>query len=564
MLPELMIFLGYPMNRSYIFIIILICFLLNPIYSNPIQFVEVTESAGIHFKNSSGNAEKRFIIETQSAGVSFADLNGNGQLDVFFTNGISSNFNDKYSGTALYKNAGNGTFVNRTDQSNARILGWTMGMAIADYDSDGDRDLYVTRWGKDVMLNNNGGGNFKETTEKAGLGSALWGIGAAFADYDRDGDLDLFVANYIDFEKNGPPFFDKTCKHNGINSACGPLGAKPQPNLLYKNNGKGYFTEIGHTNSLTERNYYSMGVAWLDYNNDGYQDIYVANDGHPNSLFENNGKLFVNHALVQSVAYSGNGRPQAGMGIAVGDYNNDGLFDLFVTNFSQDHNTLYANSGKGYFSDVSGKTGLASSSRPFMGWGTFFFDADKDGWEDLFIANGHLMPEIDKAGVSLKYRQRNQFYHNNSKGKFVDISEELGQALQLERVSRGAAFGDYDNDGDLDVLVANLDSQPSLLRNETRSSNHWLSIYLRSNGLNTDAIGAKIKVTDGVTSQIREVRTGTSFQAQNDIRQYFGLGKSSKVDIEIKWPNGKKNSFEDVEVDRFLTINQENLSINTE
>ncbi|MEE3234259.1 MAG: CRTAC1 family protein [Candidatus Latescibacterota bacterium] len=526
--------------------------------------MDVTKFAGINFKNNSGNAEKHFIIETQSAGGSFADLTGDGRLDIFLTNGVSNDRQDETSGSALFRNEGDGMFINYTDQSHTRIQGWTMGMAIADYDSDGDRDLYVTRWGTDVLLNNNGSGSFNETTKQAGLGSSLWGIGAAFADYDKDGDLDLFVANYIHFEKNGPPFFDKTCKHNGVDAACGPIGAEPEPNLLYQNDGEGRFTEIGHSNSISKRNYYSMGVAWLDYNNDGHQDIYVANDGHPNSLFENNDGVFVDNALIQSVAYSGNGRPQAGMGVAVGDYDNDGFFDLFVTNFAQDNNTLYDNSGKGFFSDVSGKAGLAASSRPFMGWGTFFFDADKDGWEDLFIANGHLMPAIDNAGVSLKYHQRNQLYHNTKNGTFVDISKQLGPGFQSEQVSRGAAFGDYDNDGDLDILISNLDSKPSLLRNETKSNYHWVSIQLRSEGLNTDAIGAKIRVSDGVSSQIREVRTGTSFQAQNDIRQYFGLGTSTKINIEIMWPDGKQSEFKHVGVDRFLTIDHENPSINAE
>ena len=552
------------MKKSFVVIITYICFFSFPIYPSQIHFVDVTDSVGIDFKNRSGNADKRFIIETQSAGGSFADLTGNGNLDIFLTNGVSNESQDKQTGSALFINRGNGMFVNNTDRSNARILGWTMGMAIADYDADGDRDLYVTRWGKDVMLNNNGTGIFEETTEQSGLGSSLWGIGAAFADYDNDGDLDLFVANYIAFEKNGPPFFDKKCKHNGIDAACGPIGAIPEPNLLYRNNGHGYFNEVGHSNSISQRNYYSMGVAWLDYNNDGYQDIYIANDGHPNSLFENNDGLFVNNALIQSVAYSGNGRSQAGMGLAIGDYNNDGLFDLFVTNFAQDYNTLYENSGKGYFSDVSGRAGLGASSRPFMGWGTFFFDADKDGWEDIFVANGHLMPDIDKAGVSLKYHQRNQFYHNTGTGKFLDISEELGPALKSEQVSRGAAFGDYDNDGDLDILVANLDSKPSLLRNETTSPHHWISIQLRSQGQNTDAIGAKIKVSNGINTQIREIRTGTSFQAQNDIRQYFGIGESVSIDLEIIWPNNEKSEFKHVGVDRFIIIDQENPSINTE
>ncbi len=534
-------------------------------HAQALHFVDVAVDSGIDFINASGSAEKHYIIETQSAGGGFFDYNGDGVLDIYLTNGVATDdAHNPTLGTALYRGLDNARFANATAQSNAHLSGWTMGVAFADYDADGNADLYATRWGPDVLLRNAGDGTFADHTERAGLGSDAWGIGASFADFDLDGDLDLYVANYIEFSLGGPPFYDRWCTHNGVRAACGPVGAQAQADLLYRNEGDGRFSEVSHSMGLAGRSYYGMGVAWTDYDDDGDPDIYVANDGHPNSLFRNDGQRFVDVALVQSVAYSGDGRPQAGMGVAVGDYDRDGRFDLFVTNFSQDYNTLYRNSGQGYFVDVSGRANLAGSSRPHMGWGTFFFDANCDGYEDLFVANGHLMPEIEQAGIAMHYRQQNLLYQNAGNGKFVDVSHSAGPGLRLAEVSRAAAYGDYDNDGDLDILVANLDARPSLLRNDSTPLGHWLSLRLRAEGPNRQSIGARIYVqTDGAV-QMREVRTGTSFQSQNDLRQHFGLGHHERADIRVRWPDGSEQRFASVGANRFYTIDKEDAKINVE
>jgi len=520
-----------------------------PVFSAGPLFTDVTQAAGIAFINQSGGADKQYIVETQSAGGGFWDYDRDGQLDLFLTSGVRP---DSTAGTALYRGIGNGAFSNATAGSGTEIGGWNMGVAFADYDGDGDPDLYLTRWGRDVLLVNESDGAFKDATATAGLRSEGWGIGAAFADYDRDGDLDLYVANYIAFELGGPPFYDRWCKHKGVPAACGPSGAQAQPDLLYRNEGNGTFTDASLSAGIRGPNYYGMGVAWADLDSDGDLDLYVANDGHPNSLFRNDGGRFVNISLATGTAYSGNGRAQAGMGVALADYDNDLRVDIFVTNFSQDHNTLYRNEGNGFFADVSGHSGLAGSSRPFMGWGTFFFDYDHDGWQDLFVANGHLMPAIERGGGGLRYRQRNQLYRNLDAGRFREIANE--PTLAAERVSRGAACGDYDGDGDLDILVANLDDSPTLLRNDVADKGHWLLLTLRQGA--TEAIGARVRIQAGGLHQMREVLTGSSFQAQSDTRLHFGLGTAAEADIEVIWPSGERQTFQAVPADHHYTIHR--------
>ena len=520
-----------------------------PVSSAGPLFTDVTQDAGIAFVNQSGGAAKQHIIETQSAGGGFWDYDLDGQLDIFLTSGVRS---DSTAGTALYRGTGHGAFSDATAGSGTGLGGWNMGLAFADYDGDGDPDLYLTRWGRDVLLANESDGTFKDATAAAGLGSAGWGIGAAFADYDGDGDLDLYVANYIEFERGGPPFYDRWCKHNGVPAACGPSGAQAQPDLLYRNEGDGTFTDASRQAGIRGPNYYGMGVAWADLDGDGDLDLYVANDGHPNSLYRNDGGRFVNTSLATGTAYSGDGRAQAGMGVALADFDNDLQVDVFVTNFSQDQNTLYRNEGNGFFTDVSGRAGLAGSSRPFMGWGTFFFDYDHDGWQDLFVANGHLMPAIERGGGGLGYRQRNQLYRNLGDGRLREIANE--PTLAAERVSRGTACGDYDHDGDLDILVANLDDAPALLRNDVEGKGHYLLLTLRQGA--TEAIGAHVRVQADGRHQMREVLTGSSFQAQSDTRLHFGLGSATVADIEITWPGGEHQVFRAVPTDQHYAIHR--------
>ena len=469
-----------------------------PVSSAGPLFTDVTQAAGISFVNESGGADKQHIIETQSAGGGFWDYDLDGQLDIFLTSGVRP---DSTAGTALYRGMGHSAF--------------------------------------------------SDVTAGSGTGLGGWNMGVAFADYDGDGDLDLYVANYIMYERGGPPFYDRWCVHNGVPAACGPSGAQAQPDLLYRNEGDGTFTDASLQTGIRGPNYYGMGVAWSDLDGDGDLDLYVTNDGHPNSLYRNDGGRLVNISLATGTAYSGDGRAQAGMGVALADFDNDLRVDIFVTNFSQDQNTLYRNEGNGFFADVSGRAGLAGSSRPFMGWGTFFFDYDHDGWQDLFVANGHLMPAIEQGG-GLRYRQRNQLYRNLGDGRFREIANE--PALAAARVSRGAASGDYDDDGDLDILVANLDDTPALLRNDVEDKGHWLLLTLRQGA--TEAIGAQVRVHAGGRHQMREVLTGSSFQAQSDTRLHFGLGPATAADIEITWPGGEHQVFRAVRADHHYAIHR--------
>ena len=521
------------------------------------RFTDVTKAAGIDFVNQSGDAEKKHITETQSAGSGFWDYDLDGNLDIFLTSGARS---DSVPGTALYRGMGQGLFTNKTKSANAGLNGWNMGIAFADYDQDGDPDLYLTRWGPDILLTNHRDGRFENGTAAARLGSKGWGIGAAFADYDQDGDLDLYVANYIQFEPGGPPFYDRQCTHNGVPAACGPIGAEAQPDILYRNEGDGTFQDISRQAGIQDATYYGMGVAWSDLDDDGDLDLYVANDGDPNFLWRNDDGDFVNTALSAGVAYSSDGRPQAGMGVALADFDNDLRIDIFVTNFSQDHNTLYRNQDNGFFADISGRAGLAGTSRPFMGWGTLFFDFDHDGWQDLFVANGHLMPAIEEGGGGLRYRQRNQLFRNLGNGGFKDVA--TGASFKAREVSRGAASGDYDQDGDLDLLVANLDARPALLRNDVESKGHWIMLNLRRGKI--DAIGTRVLIDAGNHRQIREVQTGSSFQSQSDTRLHFGLGSASIANIEIVWPGGERQLFPSVPADRHYIIHQGIDALSTE
>ena len=537
------------MNKLPPLLVLLLFCTALPVQGAGPQFTDVAQAAGIYFLNAAGSTDKQHIIETQAAGGGFLDYDLDGRLDLFLTGGARP---DSTAGTALYRGVGEGRFNDETTRTVTGMKGWNMGVAFADYDADGAPDLYLTRWGRDVLLANRGDGTFADSTSAAMLGSEGWGIGAAFADYDLDGDLDLYVANYIDFELGGSPFYDDWCSHNGVPAACGPTGATAQADILYRNEGNGTFSNATGEAGMLGTNYYGMGAVWSDLDADGDPDLYVANDGHPNSLWRNDGGHFVNKSLSAGTAYSGDGRAQAGMGVAVADFDNDLHIDIFVSNFTRDHNTLYRNTGRGFFADISGRAGLAGSSRPFMGWGTFFFDYDQDGWQDLFVANGHLLPAIDRAGGGLRYRQRNQLYRNLGNGRFREVSIDTSQSAR--QVSRGAAYGDYDEDGDLDILVCNLDAKPTLLRNDVPDKGHWIILALRSGDL--EAVGARVFVDTGDQRQIREVQTGSSYQSQSDTRLHFGLESAIAADIDIIWPGGQRQVFHAVPANHHYTIHR--------
>jgi hypothetical protein len=533
-----------------------------PVAAQLPQFTEVTSEAGITFRNTSGSAEKHYIIETQSAGVGWWDYDGDGELDLYFTNGPADvEAPESGEGNALYRGLGRGRFAETTAQTGLGLKGWNMGCSMADYDNDGDTDLFVTRWGPDALFRNDGKGRFAEVGAKAGVADPGWGIGSGFGDYDNDGDLDLYVANYVEFALHGPPFFDQWCTHTGIPAACGPKGFTAQRDALFRNEGKGHFTDLTQEAGIAQPAYYGMGVVWGDVDSDGDLDLYVANDGQPNNLFRNEGKgRFSDVAQQSGTAFSGDGRAQAGMGVALGDYDNDGQYDLLVTNFAQDYDTLYRNEGNGFFADVSGITGLAGPSRPFLSWGVFFFDWDQDGWQDIFIANGHLMPAIDRAGVGLSYRERNQLFRNTGQGRFEDVTLRAGPGMAPERVARGAACADYDGDGDLDVAVANLDDHPALLRNDGPKG-HWLLLRLRGALSNRDGIGARVELRSASGKQYRQVCGGSSFQAQHDLRVHFGLGEDAVAEtLQVHWPSGIVQTFSQVAADRSYTLTESSKS----
>jgi enediyne biosynthesis protein E4 len=507
-----------------------------------LRLVDVAAQAGLDLVNVSGGPNKDFIVDANGNGAAFFDYDRDGDLDALIVNG-SMRERIESGGDAmvgLFQNDGAGHFRDVTAASGFARRGWGSGVCIADIDNDGADDVYVTAFGADAVWRNTGKGTFADVTTRAGIDETGWGTSCAFADYDRDGDLDLYVANYVKFDASIPARgATANCRFMATDVFCGPKRLPGDPDVLYRNNGDGTFSDVSTSAGIVDPGYYGFGVVFTDLTGDGWPDIFVANDSVPNLFFRNRGNgTFVEDGLASGTALSGDGRPQAGMGADAGDFNNDGLIDLVVTNFSHDYNTLYEAGPAGIFTDRSYATGIASTAGPYLGWGVKFVDLDNDGRLDIFIANGHVYPQVDAHGLGTRYLQRKQVFLNDGK-RFLHATMEIGGGLLLEKSSRGAAFGDYDNDGDIDVLVINMNDRPTLLRNDSPPSNHWITIRLTGTKSNRDGIGARIKVEAGKRVQTSIVRGDGSYLSHSDVRAHFGLAEATRIDrIEIRWPSG--------------------------
>jgi hypothetical protein len=529
-----------------------------------VTFVNVIEKAGIKTKTVYGDERRnRYLLETTGSGAAFIDYDNDGWEDIFLVNGIRL---DGVAGgqqptNRLYHNNGNGTFTEVTAKAGLTRSNWGQGVCVGDYDNDGFDDLFISSFGRNALYHNNGNGTFTEVAEKAGVASnrTRWGSGSAFVDYDRDGHLDLFVGSYIDLDLKSAPLPETgPCLYKGLMVACGPPGLAGGINALYRNNGNGTFTDVSEKTGITKSNgTYSLGVLVADFDNDGWPDIYVANDSAPAALYHNNQNgTFTDIGVEAGCAFSIDGKPQAGMGVTAGDYDRDGWLDIFKTNFSGDTSSLYRNAGKGIFDDVTFLAGVGVNTR-WLGWGCGFVDVDNNGWLDIFLVNGHVYPEVEKLTTEAGYAQRKVLYRNLQNGRFADVTEQAGGAVIKPLPARGCAFGDYDNDGRMDILINPVNAVPELLRAESVNQNNWIKIKTVGTKSNRNGIGARIKcvTTDG--SQIDEVRSGGSYYSQNDLRVHFGLGKNQKViSIDIHWPSGLVETLNNVAANQLVVVKE--------
>ena len=532
--------------------------------SGPAWFIDVAEQAGLRMENVNGGVEtKKYIIETTGSGVAIFDYDNDGWPDVFLVNGTTlddATERIKKPTSHLFHNNHDGTFTDVTHSAGLEFTGWGQGVCVGDYDNDGYEDLYVTYYGKNRLYHNEGNGTFKEVAAAAGVAGdgKTWGTGCAFVDYDRDGKLDLLVANYVLFDiKTAPkPGQGLRCVWKGVPVMCGPRGLDYSPNILYHNLGEGKFADVSKSSGITKTyGHYCFSVSTLDYDDDGWPDIYVACDSTASILYHNqrNG-TFTDVGAEAGVAFNEDGREQAGMGSTVGDYDGDGRPDIFKTNFSDDASSLYRNNGNGTFVSTIFEAGLSLNTR-FLGWGTMFIDVDNDGRPDILAVNGHVYPEVDTNHLGSTYREPRLLYWNAGGGKFEDLSQRCGPGCTEPRSSRGLAIGDLWNDGRLSAVVNDMSGQPMLLVNQARNNNHWLGVITKGTKSNRDGIGAKVTVIAEGHKFVQEVRSGSSYISNNDIRLHFGLGSSKAVDhIEIRWPNGNTESFPGGNADRFVTL----------
>jgi hypothetical protein len=535
-----------------------------------LSFINVAKEAGLNAKTVYGGEHKnKYLLETTGCGVAFYDYDNDGWLDIFLVNGSRlEGFPKGEEPTShLFKNNRDGTFTDVTAKAGVGRSGWGQGVCIGDYDNDGFEDLFVSYFGKNVLYHNNGDGTFTDVSEKAGVAGngKRWNTGCAFVDYDRDGKLDLFVANYIDMDLATAPVPESgPCLYKAVMVACGPPGLKGGKNILYHNNGDGTFKDVSEAAGIFSANgTYGLGVLTADLDNDGWPDIYVANDSTASALYQNkkDGK-FVDIALESGCALSPDGKPQAGMGVSAADYDLDGNLDIVKTNFAGDTPSLYHNQGGANFEDTTFTAGLGLHTQ-YLGWGCGFFDMDNDGWTDILICNGHVYPEVEQLKTEAGYAQRKLLYRNLRNGRFEDVSLNAGAGISDPVASRGCAFGDFDNDGDLDVVVNTVNGYPQLLRCDLRTANNWIKVRTIGTKSNRSGIGARLKCVTKVPGeskpheQIDEVRSGGGYFSQNDLRVHFGIGKSEKVDLlEIRWPSGQVESIKDIKANQLIYVKE--------
>jgi len=523
------------------------------------QLEDVTKSAGIQFQHFY-DPEKRYIVESMSGGVIVFDYDRDGWPDIYFTNApsVAGALKGEKARGALYHNNHDGTFTDVTEKAGIASPGYANGGAVGDYNNDGWPDLFITTLGGNVLYRNNGDGTFTDVTAKAGVADGRYSTGATFGDYDNDGYVDLFVANYVDFKLNDLPGFGKvpTCKYRGRDVQCGPRGLRGAGDSLFHNNGDGTFTNVSKASGTDDPDgFYGLGSVFIDLNNTGRPDLYVANDSGPNFLYKNEGKgKFSEMGLESGTAVSEDGSEQGSMGLALGDYDHTGRPSIYVTNFADEYSTLYKNEGDYNFHDVSYKSGVALPSLPWVKWGDELFDVDNDGWLDLIFVSGQVYPQMgDLPGAG--YAQPKVLNINQGDGTFCDASQQAGAALQERRVSRGVAVADLFNDGNVDVVIEDLDGPPMILRNKGIPGRHWVSFELAGTKTNRLAINARVKITAGGVTQTSQVLSGASYLSQNDLRQHFGLGASTKIDsVEIDWPSGTVDKMTNLDSDKFYSV----------